>query len=264
MTWCRPAVVLALFSLGVAHAQQSYTLGYMGAYGRSTYSTTMPVLGPAAVPGDTTRWPSYADATGSVTMPVSVAARLRFGDPADVRWLMSAAVGMQVSSVHMTATGFPLPYIDSTGNIGRADVQHQLTVDRRSAFLMVGVGGELAGVGVQVLGRTSYVYDAQSVNIMTATSPWMQGDFFPDSPPPGARDDGRTLIMERIPTSGNHQVLFEIGATLMYSLSVDVLSLPMVFSLQPYVFLPLTSVHVNYSTTEHISYGGMVFVGVTL
>jgi len=59
-------------------------------------------------------------------------------------------------------------------------------------------------------------------------------------------------------------VLFDIGASLSYTVIADLATFPVVFTLKPYVLLPLTTVHVNYTTSERINYGCALFVGIAL
>jgi len=257
--------VFGMMTVVSVHAQTQMAVGVAAGYGQSRFSTDMPVLGPQADSSSNCLCPTFPDATGASYVPIAIATQLRVGDSTGLHWLFSGSVGLQVSNVNFAVDGDKLPYLDTNGEVAYSLTSHQLAVGRRSASIALGVGGEVAGFGLQVIGRTSYVYSAESANIQTYVSPPDQrfdsNEIFEGG---CLLDDGRTIVIERIPTTGHHQVVFDVGAALSYSLFTSLASFPMVFTLQPYVFVPLTTVHVNYTTTERINYGCSLFIGVTL
>lgn len=253
MVICMKTVVLAMVVLSVCEvrAQSNVVVGVEVGYGRSLYSTSIPAGGGTA---------TFPDVNGPTYVPVSLASQMRWGDSAGVHWLVSGALGLQVASMNTSTPVKGLPYIDPTdGSIKYSATEAQLAMTRRSALLRVGIGAEVAGFGVQLLGRMAYVYAAETTNLMTTDRPVEEGWGMPE-----LLDSGRTVIIERIPTEGHHQVLFDVGAAVSYSVFADIATFPMVFTLQPYVLLPLTTVHVNHTTTERLNYGCSLVVGVRL
>ena len=234
-------------------AQTNAVVGVEVGYGRSLYSTSIPAGGGRS---------TFPDVNGPTYVPVSLASQMRWGDSAGVHWLVSGALGLQVASMNTSTPVEALPYIDPTdGSIKSSATDAQLAMTRRSALLRVGIGAEVGGFGVQLLGRMGYVYAAETTHLMTTEHPMNVGDVLPH---PDMLDSGRTVIIERIPTEGHHQLLFDVGAAVSYSVFADLATFPMVFTLQPYVLLPLTTVHVNHTTTERLNYGCSLVVGVWL
>lgn len=253
MRVCFTVVVCALVVCGVfeVRAQSGAVVGVEVGYGRSLYSTSIQAGGGTS---------TFPDVHGPTYVPVSLASQVRLGDSAGVHWLLSGALGLQVASMNTSTPMDSLPYIDPTnGSIKYSATDAQLAMTRRSALLRVGIGAEVAGFGVQFLGRMGYVYAAETTNLMTTDRPVEEGWGMPE-----LLDSGRTFIVERIPTEGHLQVLFDVGAAVSYSVFADLASLPMVFTLQPYVILPLTTVHVNHTTTERLNYGCSLVVGVRM
>lgn len=132
---------------------------------------------------------------------------------------------------------------------------------RRSSMLSGRVGGEVAGSGFKVVRRMLYVYSAEITNRKT-TSHAMSDDGIP--PYHDVLDNGTTFVVERIPMSGHHNKLFEFATAVNYSLFAALATFQMVFTIQPYVLLPLTTAHVNYTTTQRINVGCALLVEVTL
>lgn len=254
---------MALFTVVQAHGQTHVAVGVAAGYGQSSYTTNMSVLGKYADSASPCRCPAYPDATGPSFVPIAVAAQLRMGDSTDLHWLFTGSLGLQVSTVSFAVRGDSLPYLDANGNVLYSVRAHQMSMARRSGTLELGVGAEVSGFSVRVLGRASYVYSAETTNNLMIVSP-PEARFDPSEFGPSVEilEDGRTAVLERIPTNEHYQMLFDVGASLSYSFFANLASLPMVFTLQPYVFLPLTTVHVNYTTTERIQYGCALFVGV--
>jgi hypothetical protein len=244
---------LVMFGVHDVKAQASAALGVDVGYGRSLYSTSMPAGGVGTS--------TFPDTQGPTYVPVSVASQIRWGDTAGVHWLLSGALGLQVSSMNTSTPMDSLPTIDPTnGSIKYVPVEAQLAMARRSGLLRVGIGAEVSGFGVQVLGRMSYVYAAETTHLITTDRPFFNEGW----PTTEVLDNGRTIIVDRIPTAGHHQLLFDVGVAMSYSMFADLATLPMVFTLQPYLLLPLTTVHVGYTTTERFNYGCSLFVGVRL
>ncbi|MBS1561152.1 MAG: hypothetical protein JSS89_06070 [Bacteroidetes bacterium] len=246
-------IVVVVLSVCEVSAQSNAVVGVEVGYGRSLYSTSIPAGGGTS---------TFPDVNGPTYVPVSLASQMRWGDSAGVHWLVSGAFGLQVASMNTSTPVEALPYIDPTdGSIKSSVTDAQLAMTRRSALLRVGIGAEVAGVGVQLLGRMGYVYAAETTHLMTTEHPFGGAEGWPTAE---VLDSGRTVIVERIPTDGHHQVLFDVGAAVSYSVLADLATFPMVFTLQPYVHLPLTTVYVNHTTTERLNYGCSLVVGVRL
>lgn len=236
-------------------SQTHVSVGLAGASGAGTVSTGM-----VRVPNCTTCG-TYGSGSGS-SETVNLEAYLRSGASSGMHFISLLSVSRNAARSGWRQLADRLPFIDSAGNIGYSETGYDLSFWSSSTGVMLGAGVESGSLSLLPILRVSFVSEASTINRLQIIEP-ASAVFSPEQ---GAEyeDGGRTLVLERISTSGHTSTLLDAGLLVGYTLTFSLAGVDVETALQVYAMRGLTSLHRNWDSKLSYEAGGRLFLGIRL
>ncbi len=252
---CLSISLLITLTTVYLYSQTQVSLGITGTLGAACVSTSMLRV------SDCPQCGIYGTGNGS-SESIALEGYLRHSADSRLRFISVLGVSKLNARSSWQKRSEPTPSIDQNGNVLMTINGFELSNNSTSTGFALGAGIEWGSLSLIPMIRASMVSNASTVSRFViyeprdaVLSPW-----------PGfeTEDGGRTLVLERISTSGHTSTLLDAGLLVGYTLTFSLAGVDVETALQAYAMRGLTSLHRNFDSKLSYEAGGRLFLGIRL